>query len=820
MLDTEPGDTITYTLSYSNDINAGSTNGLTISETVPAETTFLPGSSTAGWVCAPDNTAGSSCTLNPADIAPGGSGDATFAVQVDAMVTAAVTAVSNTASIDATNMVNAMQTSDTTPITASAELAVTKSDNNVIDTVPGGIIAYNITASNTGNRVASNSVLTEVVPVNTTYVPTLPFTWNCTPNNDAGSTCTTNATDLGMNPIDTTFHVQVIDSVPAGTMEVSNDVTLSADNAASAQASDNTPITSSALLTINMDDGGVSVIPGDSVVYQMAYDNVGNQDAADTIISINIIDGTQFEASLSAPGWSCPGIGPPNTCIYDIGTLSGGDGDSVDFALNVLSPVSVITEELNVSATIQASNASTQFANDVTPVIADASLRIVKTDGGITAGLDKVINYALIIFNDGNQDAEALVITETVPDHTTFYAPASTTGWSCLPDNNAGSTCTFDSIFLGGDGGKNTVFFAVKTPLLLDPKVTTISNTASISAASTSSTDQDSEETPVDSAPPVLDEVNANLDLTPLPSCSQNNLAITTINAFLAEDSISGLIGANDVNNYQLIDTGEDQDLQSIDCDDVLGDDQAISIDSLSLSSGNPISLVSLTLSQPLGRGQYVFKICDSITDAAGNRIDGDGDGLAGGSANHQFRVEPDNLFDNAYFDDCTDNPSSLNSWNTLFIAPDDIQTTNSEDIINSSLSGSVRVQSNSSSTLGIEQCVNIETFGSHTISMNTLGIPSQIGSIQMNLLCAFREGLACSGSISGLYSNSFNLPSSTTPTWINTNDKILLPDVVSSALCTILFNSPEENSFELYLDEISLIETDLIFKNGYEELN
>ena len=57
-----PGDGITYTLSYRNAGNQGAT-GVVLTDAVPANTTFNAGGSTAGWACAPNNNAGSSCTL-------------------------------------------------------------------------------------------------------------------------------------------------------------------------------------------------------------------------------------------------------------------------------------------------------------------------------------------------------------------------------------------------------------------------------------------------------------------------------------------------------------------------------------------------------------------------------------------------------------------------------------------------------------------------------------------------------------------------------------------------------------------------------------
>src|SRR4029453_13892347 len=105
------GGTVAYTLTYANVGNQGAT-GVVLTDTVPANTTFNAGASTAGWVCAPNNNAGSACTLAIGAVAaarcPPGIGavapasgplTATFAVTVINPVAAGVTQIANTASI-------------------------------------------------------------------------------------------------------------------------------------------------------------------------------------------------------------------------------------------------------------------------------------------------------------------------------------------------------------------------------------------------------------------------------------------------------------------------------------------------------------------------------------------------------------------------------------------------------------------------------------------------------------------------------------------------------------------------------------------------
>jgi uncharacterized repeat protein (TIGR01451 family) len=117
-----PGGTVAYTLSYANTGGQGAT-GVVLTETVPANTTFNAGASTAGWACAPGNNAGSTCTLAVGAVV-GASGNltATFAATVDNPLAGGVSQIANTASIadDGTHGADPApgnnSASDTTPV--------------------------------------------------------------------------------------------------------------------------------------------------------------------------------------------------------------------------------------------------------------------------------------------------------------------------------------------------------------------------------------------------------------------------------------------------------------------------------------------------------------------------------------------------------------------------------------------------------------------------------------------------------------------------------------------------------------------------------
>ena len=132
---TTPGSLLTYVLDY-NNIGTQTATGVQITETVPANTTFLPGSSTVGWVCLPGNSPGSTCSFAVGSVAgSGGSGSVSFAVQIDNPVPGGVNSIDNQTSIadDGTNGADANPVNNTdadnTVLVRTPILEVLKADS-------------------------------------------------------------------------------------------------------------------------------------------------------------------------------------------------------------------------------------------------------------------------------------------------------------------------------------------------------------------------------------------------------------------------------------------------------------------------------------------------------------------------------------------------------------------------------------------------------------------------------------------------------------------------------------------------------------------
>jgi uncharacterized repeat protein (TIGR01451 family) len=501
---TVPGGTVAYTLSYQNvgDQNA---TGVVISETVPANSAFNAGASTAGWACVPNGDAGSACSLAVGDLVAGATAaNATFAVDVIDPLPAGVDELLNTSSIadDGTNGVDPTPgnnvDSDTTPIDATPDLVISKNDGD-ITAVPGDTVAYTLTYQNIGNQDATGVVISETVPANSTFnAAASTVGWSCLPDDAAGSVCTLAIGDVvaGAPEATVTFAVDVLDPLPAGVEELLNTTSIADDGSNGVDPTpdnntddDNTPIDAVPDLLITKDDGGIETVPGGVVVYTLSYQNVGNQDATGVEITETVPANSSFDASASTAGWVCtPGANAGSVCTFVIGNVAAGDPlASINFAVDIDTPLASGVKEILNSASIADDGSNGDDPNldnntddDNTPINAQPDLVITKVDLGEIMAPGDVLPYTLTYQNVGNQNATGVVITETVPDYTTFEAASSEAGWVCVPDINAGSACTLGlgEVVAGAD--PVMVVFAVRLITPWVSGVTEISNSASI----------------------------------------------------------------------------------------------------------------------------------------------------------------------------------------------------------------------------------------------------------------------------------------------------------------------------------------------------
>jgi uncharacterized repeat protein (TIGR01451 family) len=247
------GANVTYTIVVANGGPSDAT-GVSVADTLPAGTTFVSLAQPGGWtVTAPPPGGTGTVTLANASVPNGTSATFTLVVKVNA-ATPNGTNVMNTASATAStadpNPANnaATATTSVAAATSGADVSVTKSGSAAVSS--GGTITYTIVVANAGPNAASNVVLTDALPANTTFVSlTPPSGWTVTTPSVGGSGTITASNASLASGASASFSVAVaVSGSAASGSTISNTASVSSStadaNAGNNSATESTSVTS------------------------------------------------------------------------------------------------------------------------------------------------------------------------------------------------------------------------------------------------------------------------------------------------------------------------------------------------------------------------------------------------------------------------------------------------------------------------------------------------------------------------------------------------------------------------------------------------
>jgi uncharacterized repeat protein (TIGR01451 family) len=272
------GTNLTYTITV-NNAGPSAAGAVVLSDTLPANTTFVSLASPGVWSCTtpPVGSAGIvSCSIS--SLAPG---SAVFTLTVlVASSTTAGTVLSNTAMVSSTTTNTNLNTQSTatTTVSASANLSVTKVDTP--DPVTAGTnLTYTITVTNAGPSAASSGMLSDPLPANTTFASlAAPGGWSCT-TPAVGAAGTVSCSNPTFNTGSAAFILvaTVSASTPPGTVVSNTATTSSATNDPSPgneSASATTTVVSPSTLSATKTVSG-QFIEGGAVTYSVVITNGG-----------------------------------------------------------------------------------------------------------------------------------------------------------------------------------------------------------------------------------------------------------------------------------------------------------------------------------------------------------------------------------------------------------------------------------------------------------------------------------------------------------------------------------------------------------------
>lgn len=479
-----PGDTLEYTVVISNTGDIAATNA-TLTDPIPANTTYVAGSTTVNNIAAADIAGGAIAIQSPG--APAGQLNVgvteaavlRFRVIIDTPFPDAVTQATNAATANAQGpageSISAPSNQVNTPVGANPNLVAQKSVVNVTHpneaAVPDDVLEYTIIVTNNGETASSSSTLRDAIPAFTSYVagsttlngapaPDLPgpIAIN-TPGQAAGRILVGGAYQAVVR-----FRVRIINPLPLGATQVVNQAQVSGagpQGPIGPSDSNNvvTPVTGSPVLApsksvVNLSRADAPAQPGDVLEYTVTLMNLGNTASTGTTLSDAIPANTTYVAGtttlndvvlpdlagamayalpheihspLAAPGLL--DVGPANAAV-------------IRFRVKIDDPVPAgFTRVVNIATAHGNGPGGPVGPIDSPPVMTPVgatpvleALKSVTVVGGGQAGPGSELEYSLVITNVGNITSVNSTISDAIPQYTTYVAGSTTLNGSATTD--------------------------------------------------------------------------------------------------------------------------------------------------------------------------------------------------------------------------------------------------------------------------------------------------------------------------------------------------------------------------------------------------
>ncbi len=447
---------VTYTLSYINMGNQQVT-GLVIVDSIPAGVTFVAGSAFAevGVTIEFSINNGATWGAEPADPTTvtdirwtvgtlkknTGMQTAGFMVQPDiALPDGSIVENSATISGNALSVITATATT-----TIEAAVAFTDSTKTVTPTLasPGATLFYTIFVTNSGAAAGTNVVVTDLLPLETSYVP-----GSITGAGADDSGAPTLVWNLGVVPAGTTigpltYQLVVDNPVAAGTFFIENMAsidsteTLLVNTTKATTVLTGAPLFSNSIKTAQDLDAG-SLLVGDTIEYRVDVINTGDMNATGVVVTdIVPTDTTYVPGSITGAG--ADDSAAPNLS-WNIGNLAVGVPSIITFRATVNGGVPVGTPISNLAQIVSDQTATISTApvintvgggitgsiQSTNPIVPGATVLITIADADLNTDSATLQSFSETTTNTVTGETELLLYTETGPNTGTFEATVST----------------------------------------------------------------------------------------------------------------------------------------------------------------------------------------------------------------------------------------------------------------------------------------------------------------------------------------------------------------------------------------------------------
>ncbi len=336
--------------------------------------------------------------------------------------------------------------SDATTVSASANLAITKSDGVTSVTAGDGVVrSYIITLNNPGPSLASSVMVTDTWPVGFTRGSVSRSQGTCNTTNPNNFTCS-----LGAIPAGNQATITASYTVPATTSPgmYTNQAQAKSPASVLITATDVNAVSASANLRILKSDGLSQVTAGDGIThhYAITVTNSGPSLASSVIVTDTWPVGFTRGVVSKSQG-ACNTTNPTNfTCA--LGAILVGSRATITATYTVppTTPLGTSTNNVQTKSTTTDPVGGNNTASDQTTVgtLADMSLSMSDTPDPVLSG--SYLTYTLNTTNPGPSRAMGVTISDNLPPPLTFISSGSSP--ACVV-NSGIVTCSLGNLSPG-----------------------------------------------------------------------------------------------------------------------------------------------------------------------------------------------------------------------------------------------------------------------------------------------------------------------------------------------------------------------------------
>jgi len=523
------GQNVTYTLKVTNPPGASDAQNVTVTDAVPANTTFVSAAVTSGtgWTPAKPSVGGTgNVVFSKPCLVPGETAIFQIVVKVNTETTA--TTITNTATVTSpTTDPNAGNNTATATTTVrpppSADLSITKT-NTPDPVVAGQNVTYTLQVTNPVGASAAQSVtVTDAVPANTTFVSAAVTSgpgWTVN-NPSVGGTGNVVFSKASLVPGETASF-QIVVKVNTGTTATTVTNTASVTSPTTDPKEDNntatttTTVVSAADLSITKTGAPKKVQPDANITYTLAVKNDG-PNVAEEVVVMDTLGAELAFFSIDAPGYSVttPQAGASGSIKCTRPTLAVGQSTTITIVARVRpaaaggTPAGSVSNTATVSAKTPdpaSANNSATVTTGVIPQPVSADLRIIKTAAPPEVRADGIqVTYTLAVTNAGQSAAQNVTVTDAVPVNTTFVSATLTNaqGWTAAKPPVGGPG---DVVFSKTSVASNeSASFQIVVRVNPNTTGATIRNTAAVASSTTDSNLENNNATAITTVAPSAD---------------------------------------------------------------------------------------------------------------------------------------------------------------------------------------------------------------------------------------------------------------------------------------------------------------------------